>query len=96
MLLLLLLAQIATPAEPEEIVVQARSSKCSVALRGHELSKAELERHIRTWASGVPVRVSAPDQASNRCLSKILFRLSDRGVRAVEFVGPAGPQTPDR
>lgn len=96
MTLLLMLMQVVASVPPaaspegDEIVVVARQSRCAVQLRGRELSKRELERHIREWAQGAPVRVAAPDGASHRCLSRILFRLSDRGVRTIEFVDPAG------
>lgn len=99
MLALLALAQVAAtpaPALPnpaaaaaDEIVVVARRSTCAVLMRGRELSRRAFDEHVRRWAAGQPVRVAAPDTASYRCLSKILFRLSDRGVRALEFVDPA-------
>jgi hypothetical protein len=38
--------------------------------------------------------VRAPDQASYRCLSKLLFRLSDHGVQAIEFVDPQAASGP--
>lgn len=90
-MLLLLLAQIAASEAAVEIVVQARREKCVVALRGHELSRAELDRYTRQWAQGTPVQVHVPDRASYRCLSKLLFRLSDRGVRSVEFIDTMRP-----
>jgi hypothetical protein len=90
MILLALLAQAAVVEAPAEIVVRARRIKCSVEFRGHELSRAELDRHMRHWAQGVPVQVRAPDHASHRCLSRIVFRLSDHGVQAIEFVEPGG------
>jgi biopolymer transport protein ExbD len=95
-MLMFLLAQLAASEAPAEIVVTARRSKCLVALRGHDLSRAELDRHIRQWAQGIPVQVRAPDRASYRCLAKLLFRLSDHGVRAVEFVDPAQPEATDK
>lgn len=93
-MLLLLLAQVAAPEAPVEIVVQARRAKCAVALRGHELSRAELDRYTRQWAQGTPVQIRVPDRASYRCLSKLLFRLSDRGVRTVEFIDTPPPGAP--
>jgi len=96
-MLLFLLAQAATPQAtaaqqaPVEIVVKARRAKCAVVLRGHDLSRAELDRYARQWAQGTPVQVSAPDRASYRCLSKVLFRLSERGVQTVEFVDTTLP-----
>ena len=93
-MLLFALAQLAAAEAPVEIVVRARRSKCAVVLRGHELSRGELDRHARQWAQGIPVQVRAPDRASYRCLSKLLFRLSDHGVHAVEFVAPGTPDAP--
>ncbi|KQN22952.1 hypothetical protein ASE86_14340 [Sphingomonas sp. Leaf33] len=91
MLSLVLLFQVAapTPAPTDEIVVQAKRARCSVQLRGREMSSREFDAHVRDWARGVPVRVIAPDRASNRCLARILFKLSDKGVTAIEFVDPA-------
>ena len=89
------LLQLATPAppvtdqQPEDIVVQAKRARCSVQLRGREMSNREFDAHVRDWARGVPVRVIAPDRASYRCLARIMFKLSDKGVTAVEFVDPA-------
>ena len=74
---------------PDDIVVQAKRARCSVQLRGREMSKREFDAHVRDWARGTPVRVIAPDRASYRCLATIMFKLSDRGVTAVEFVDPA-------
>lgn len=95
MLALLVLAQVVaapTPA-PDEIVVVARRRSCAILMRGRELSRRAFDDHVRRWAAGQPVRVAAPDTASYRCLSKIVFRLSDRGVRTLEFVDPAAGGT---
>lgn len=91
MLTFALLFQIVAPtsAQPDEIVVQAKRARCSVQLRGREMSEREFDAHVRDWARGLPVRVIAPDRASHRCLAKILFKLSDKGVTAIEFVDPA-------
>ena len=94
MLLLAALLQIAAEPvlperAPDDIVVQAKRARCSVQLRGREMSKREFDAHVRDWARGAPVRVIAPDRASYRCLAKIMFKLSDKGVTAVEFVDPA-------
>lgn len=101
-MLLVLLAQAVTPQapaapqEPVEIVVHARRAKCAVVLGGHDLSRAELDRYARKWAQGSPVQISAPDRASYRCLSKVLFQLSKRGVQTVEFIDTRPPKTPGR
>jgi biopolymer transport protein ExbD len=83
-----MLLQAQAAPEPDDIVVQAKRARCSIQLRGREMSNRELDAHIRDWAGGRSVRVSAPDTASYRCLSKIVFKLQDKGIQVVEFVDP--------
>lgn len=88
--LLLLGAQQAVPAapQPDDIVVVAVRHQCRVRLADHDLSSSEFDARARDWAGGRPVRVFAPADADVKCLSRIAFRLADRGVRLMEFVVP--------
>lgn len=74
------------PVEADEIVVTAARRKCHVRLADRILSDSEFSAHAEEWAKGKPVRVAAPDSASYKCLAKIAFRLSEKGVRLIEFV----------
>ena len=87
----ILLAAAAEPvpppaAEPVEIVVTARRSKCRVQVADRVLSERELNARADEWAKGTAVRIVAPERLGYKCLAKIAFRLSDRGVRLIEFV----------
>ncbi|MDB5695141.1 MAG: hypothetical protein JWN21_684 [Sphingomonas bacterium] len=86
MILLAALLQLAPM--PAEIVVVARKRRCDIAVANRILSSREFNARAAEWAAGVPVRVSAPDSASRKCLAKIVFKLADRGVAQVEFVEP--------
>ncbi|KQS01843.1 hypothetical protein ASG11_13520 [Sphingomonas sp. Leaf357] len=104
--LLLSLAQ-ATPPPPvpedatDEIVVTAidRSEKCRIRFADRDMNDAELKRRSVEWAAGKPLRVVARASTDLKCLSKIAFRLADRGVTRIHFVepkdlGPAPTPTP--
>lgn len=100
-MILLLLALIqAGPQAPQgdDIVVQARgSSKCRVRFADKDMSDAEFRRRAAEWAAGKPVRVIARANADLKCLTKIAFKLADRGVRRIAFVEPrdlAAPSVP--
>ena len=82
MILLALLLQ----AAPADVVVVARRRRCDVSVADRILSSKEFDARTAEWAAGVPVRVHAPDTSSRKCLTRILFKLADRGVRQVEFV----------
>lgn len=84
MILLAGLLQVA--AVPTDVVVVARKRRCDVSVADRILSSKEFDARAAEWAAGVPIRVSAPDRASRKCLAKIVFRLADRGVMRVEFV----------
>ena len=84
----LLVAAAAGQAAAADIVVVARKRRCDVAVADRVISSAEFNRRAAAWAAGVPVRVHAPDNASRKCLARIVFRLADKGVRNVEFVEP--------
>ncbi|HEU0043114.1 hypothetical protein [Sphingomonas sp.] len=82
MILLALLVQ----AAPTDVVVIARKRRCDVSVADRILSSREFDARAAEWAAGVPVRVHAPSSSSRKCLTRIMFKLADRGVRLVEFV----------
>ena len=88
MILLAALLQVASTPAPTEVVVVARKRRCDISVADRILSSKEFDARAAEWAQGVPVRGSAPDRASRKCLAKIVFRLADRGVTRVEFVEP--------
>lgn len=91
LLVLLAAAQVQTDASvPDEIVVVAAKEKCDVRFADKTMSDAEFDRRAKDWAAGVPVRVRAYSDADLKCLTKIAFKLGDRGVRMIEFVTPNG------
>lgn len=73
-------------AEPADIVVVARRSRCDVSIANRVISSREFNDRAAEWAAGVPVRVHAPGDASLKCLTRIMFRLADKGITRVEFV----------
>jgi hypothetical protein len=75
---------------PEDIVVTAVRQDCRVRFADREMSDREFNDRAKVWASGKPVRVIARADTDLKCLSKIAFRLADRGVRLIEFVDPSG------
>ncbi len=94
MLALALLLQTAAPpplATGEEVVVVARRGKCSVRVADRILSDREFMARAAEWAAGTPVRVRVADRSDYQCMARIVFKLSERGVRNVEFVPPGAP-----
>ena len=81
---------LATPA-PDEIVVQAVRGKCRVTFADRTLTDREFDAHAAEWAAGKPVRVIEPRGANRKCLTKIAFRLADRGVKLIYFVDTPPP-----
>lgn len=73
-------------ATPADIVVRAHKRRCDVSEANRILSSREFDARAAEWATGVPVRVHAPDGASRKCLARIFFKLADRGVQRAEFV----------
>lgn len=58
-------------------------------LASRPIGEREFAAHAREWAAlGTPVRVRRPAGASLRCLTRIVLRLNDEGVRVVHFVEP--------
>lgn len=76
--------------QPEDIVVTARPRGCDMSVDGHVLSDGDFNAKSREWAAGKPVRVHARADADLKCLSRIAFRLADKGVTRIEFVDPQG------
>jgi len=95
-MLILLLASLlpatgqADAAMPDDIVVTAERQDCRVRFADRELTDREFDARAREWAAGKPVRVVARANADLKCLSKIAFKLADRGVRLIQFVDPSG------
>ena len=87
--MILLAALLQAAPVPADVVVVARKRRCDVSVANRILSSREFDARAAEWAAGVPVRVSAPDSSSRKCLAKIVFRLADRGVTRVEFVEAA-------
>jgi len=84
------------PSDGDTIVVTGSRRKCSVRLADKPLSDPEFAAHAAEWAAGRPVRVYAPATSDTECLARIMFKLSERGVRVVHFVdGSGAPHTPD-
>lgn len=81
----------AAPAEDAEaaqeiIVTGTRHGRCEVRLADRALSERQFEAHAGEWARlGRAVRVRVPPGSDRRCLTRIVFRLYDRGVRLVHF-----------
>jgi hypothetical protein len=86
--LALLLTGAAAPVAPDEIVVTANEWKCEYRMASRVLSDRALDERAKVWALGKPVRIVTPAAADRKCLTKIAFRLADRGVRLIEFVDP--------
>ena len=86
MILLAALLQAAPAPQPADIGVKARKQRCDVSVANRILSDREFDARAAEWAAGVPVRVHAPDGSGHKCLAKIFFKLTNRGVRQVEFV----------
>jgi len=85
--LAVLLIQAATSGAPEIVVTGERRGRCRIQLDSRTLGDRELTAHARDWAAlGTPVRVRRPAGASLRCLTRIVLRLHDEGVRLVHFV----------
>lgn len=76
----------AVPPAGDDIVVVASRQKCGIAIANRVLSSREFDRRSAEWAAGVPVRVIVPPGSDYRCLSKIMFKLADRGVTRAAFV----------
>jgi hypothetical protein len=88
----LIAALIATAGDarvPAEIVVTARPGKCVVEMAKRPLSSTELNRLEKIWAVGTYLRVIKPRGADDRCVTKIMFELSKKGVTRAEFVDQA-------
>ena len=75
---------------PDDIVVTARPEGCRIDLAEKALTDQEFDAKAKEWAAGKPVRVIARSNASIACLSKIAFKLNDRGVTQIQFVDPSG------
>ncbi|MDO7840945.1 hypothetical protein [Sphingomonas immobilis] len=87
---LLMLTQAASPPAGDDIVVTARPEGCRIDLAEKALTDQEFDAKAKEWAAGRPVRVIAKSNASIACLSKIAFKLNDRGVTQIQFVDPSG------
>lgn len=99
MLLAALLAAQAAPAPAsmpggDDIIVVARKQKCDIRAADRVMSEPEFRRRAKDWAAGVPVRVIARRSADIKCLSKIAFKLADRGVTRITFVSPGDRALP--
>lgn len=92
-MILAVLAMLALQAEAPEIVVSGmRRGRCRLQLAERTIGDRQLDRHAREWAAlGTPVRVRRPAGASYRCLTRLVLRLNDHGVRLVHFVDPPQP-----
>jgi hypothetical protein len=96
MLIALLMVVLSPPAQADEpppqadIIVTAVRNDCRVRFADRELTDREFNEHARDWSAGKTVRVFARSDADIKCLSKIAFKLADRGIRSIEFVNPAG------
>lgn len=95
MLILLLASMLsatgqADAAMPDDIVVTAQRQDCRVRFADRELTDREFDARAKEWAAGKPVRVIARNSTDLKCLSKIAFKLADRGVRLIQFVDPSG------
>lgn len=97
----LLAVQVATPAPVagpkatgDDIVVVAAREKCRLRFADRDMSDAEFRRRVALWAAGVPVRVVARRSADIKCLSKIAFKLADRGVKRIQFIAPGDLASP--
>ena len=64
----------------------ANRRKCGIAIANRILSSREFDRRSAEWARGVPIRVLVPARSDYRCLSRIMFKLADRGVTRADFV----------
>lgn len=71
---------------PREIVVVAKSRKCTLSSEGRTLRNADFKLYAAEWAAGRLVRIVVPRAARTRCLAKIMFKLHDHGVTQAEFV----------
>jgi hypothetical protein len=80
----------ADAAMPDDIVVTAQRQDCRVRFADRELTDREFDARAKEWAAGKPVRVIARNSTDLKCLSKIAFKLADRGVRLIQFVDPSG------
>lgn len=89
-------AMLAPPAaaEPEgdTIIVRAVRRRCRMEVANRILSDREFRARAAEWAEGRPVRVHAPEASGYKCLARIAFRLSERGVRLIHFVDPPGEE----
>ncbi len=85
MMLLTILIQAAVP-EPVEIVVRAERGKCRLQLADRSISPEKLGTYADAWPKDQPVRVVSPKGARYKCLARLTFALSGRGIRSVEFV----------
>ena len=91
MLLAFMLAQTEPP--PEDVVVTGERRRCVVKLHGAKLSKGALDRYAAIWGAGREVRIHVGSTDDIRCMTKILFQLTDRGVTRATFVDDrAAPQ----
>jgi hypothetical protein len=88
--LLLMGLQAGSPPAGDDIVVTARPEGCRIDLAEKALTDQEFDAKAKEWAAGRPVRVIARSNASIACLSKIAFKLNDRGVTQIQFVDPSG------
>lgn len=89
-LALALLLVVQDTDQPEDIVVTARPRGCDMSIDGHVLSDGDFNNKSREWAAGKPVRVRARADADLQCLSRIAFRLADKGVTRIAFIDPQG------
>jgi len=90
--LALIAVQQPAPAEPaaDDIVVTAAKTGCRVQLAEKILSDAEFRERAKRWAEGAPVRVVARATTSFACMKEIAFKLTDWGVKRIQFVDPSG------
>jgi hypothetical protein len=83
----LLAALLAQAEAPEILVTGERRGRCRAQLASRTLGDRQFTAYAREWAAlGTPVRVRRPPGATLRCLTRIVLRLHDAGVRVVHFV----------
>jgi hypothetical protein len=75
-----------TEAPQDEVVVVATRTRCGLSIANRILSSKEFNQRSADWARGASVRVAVPAGSDYRCLSKIMFRLADKGVTRAVFV----------
>ena len=84
----------APAAADNEIVVTATPGKCRMDLSRRPVSDRALSMLAADWPKEKPIRVVVPSGANQNCLTHIMFQLTARGFRLVEFVHPRDDRDP--